>query len=258
MNDKKFHIVNKQYEVMARLVEMPKYHHKKGTFDFTLNAELVPYFKSLAHGHIFFDPKTFLNLNFCSGRIYQILCEQSKDGLIRIFAKELKSILYLDGKYKSYSVFKKKVIDKAEAELKDLFEKGESKLMFHYDKVASKKKSDDDWDRTINLKVVSLDNNNRKIPQDTMFDNQKLDYLIYIIGTVYNDNHPVKKAYQKFIRSLSPANKELLYDRFKRMHENCIEQKISIGSNHNTQRIISTILREDYGYQNQGATWQTR
>jgi len=257
MNDKKFHIINQKYEVIARLIEMPKYNIKKGTFDFTINAELIPYFKSLADGYYKFHPETLLKLSFSSGRIYQILCQNDDNGITKIHAKELKSILQLEGKYKFYSVFKKKVIDKAASELQDLFNKKESKLMFHYDKVESKKLSDDDWDRMITVKVVSLNNDNRLDVEKKQsgFDSDKSEFITYFISIVYGDNLSMKKTYNRHIVKLSIDESERLFHRFDRLYKNHVEQKININNNVDLQKIVSTILRQDYGYKNQSDTW---
>jgi Initiator Replication protein len=251
LNDKKIIIKTEEYEADARFIETPKYYEKKGMFDFMLNKELVPAFESMAQGWFSFNPETLFKLNSHGQRFYILMCQHEDTGIVKIHAKELRDVLDMKDKYKKFSVFKKWVIDTAEKEITALFETNQCKLKFVYDKKLSKSKTkNDDWDRMLHFNVVSYNNANRKESVQDKEQNRSNNhsYCVYTLSRIYENNDGYRNAILEFISGFKAEEMQALKDRFDRMRKNYVEKGIRIENNEDAQKIVSKILKDDFGY----------
>jgi len=107
------------------------YAEGEGYVEISFDPKLKPYLLALKERFTQYDIRNVLPLkSFYSIRIYELL-KQFEQVRYRVFKiKELKEMLGLEDKYKSYSLFKKRVIEKAQEELKE-----HSDLYFDFEEI---------------------------------------------------------------------------------------------------------------------------
>lgn len=259
LNNKLIRVISPdgEYEAHARLIEMPRYYNGKGLIDFTLNRDLIPFFESLAYGFVYFNVETLFKLNYYAQRLYILMCQSDNDnGFIKIHAKQFRDMLDIGDKYSRFIDFRNWVIKPAEKKITTLFMAKECKLKFTFDEVNSTPKTkDDDWDRMLHFKVVSIYNEKRR--SGYTLDTEESNFIVYILARIYENNHPLLTRYVSFIGTFSQENKAMFHERLERLYHKFVNEKISINNNPDCQKLISTILKQDFGYENQAATWVT-
>ena len=103
------------------LVSSAKYYNGKGYVKLRFDPGLKPYLLDLKRSFTKYDLKNIMELgSFYSIRIYELLKQHAwkKNPEIQFSVDELKGMLALEHKYKSYNLFKKRVIEQAQKELK--------------------------------------------------------------------------------------------------------------------------------------------
>lgn len=253
--EKSIRITTKKYDTIAHLIEDVKYYHGKAIVDFKINSHLVPFFLSLAHGHTYIDLITIFKLSPIHQRIYMLMSSHDDKGKVMIHAKNLREMLGLENKYPQFRSFKNRIIESAKKELDMLFSSMESKLKFYYEE---DKRSNDDWDRMLTFKVVSLYNENR---------DKELTYEIEAIGTsfigkfialVYNNNPGLLSRYITHIGKLNQESRTKLNLRLFQLNNEFMGKNQTLLNNEDLQKITSTILKKEFGYLNQSDTWENR
>ena len=95
------------------------YAEGEGYVDISFDPKLKPYLLALKERFTQYDIRNVLPLkSFYSIRIYELLKQFEKVGYRVVKINELKEMLGIENKYSSYSLFKKRVIEKAQEELK--------------------------------------------------------------------------------------------------------------------------------------------
>jgi len=95
------------------------YAEGEGYVDISFDPKLKPYLLALKERFTQYDIRNVLSLkSFYSIRIYELLKQFEKVGYRVFKINELKEMLGIENKYSSYSLFKKRVIEKAQEELK--------------------------------------------------------------------------------------------------------------------------------------------
>lgn len=250
LNSKKITVPTPEYEADCHLIEMPKYYAGRGVVDFTLNADLIPSFQSLALGWFRFDVTTLFQLNSAAQRFYMLMCQHEDTGIVRINAKELKEVLGLEDKYPQFRVFKKWIIEKSQNEINDLFLQKKCKLKFIYDDKGSKPKTKgDEWDRTLTFKVVSYNNKHRGNGQNAHnYYYEQYEACLNILQRIYANNEPLLKQYINYVTPFPLEKMELLAHRLQRLQKEAALAKTTLYNNPKYQKLVSKILQEDFGY----------
>ena len=107
------------------------YAEGEGYVEVAFDPKLKPYLLALKERFTQYDIRNVLPLkSFYSIRIYELLKQFEKVGYRVFKIKELKEMLGIEKKYKSYSLFKKRVIEKAQEELKE-----HSDLYFDFEEI---------------------------------------------------------------------------------------------------------------------------
>lgn len=253
LNSKNITVPTPEYEADCHLIEMPKYYEGKGVVDFTLNADLIPSFQSLALGWFRFDVATLFQLNSAAQRFYMLMCQHEDTGIVRINAQELKEVLGLQNKYPRFDNFKRWIIDTAQKEINELFSQGKCKLKFIYDHKGSKPKTKgDEWDRTLTFKVVSYNNKHRANGEKSHnYYYDQFNICREILGRIYANNATFLKQIINHIGDGFPMEKmELLAHRLARLQKEAAMAKptTTLYNNPKYQKLVSKILQDDFGY----------
>ncbi|MEM7370769.1 MAG: replication initiation protein [Bacteroidota bacterium] len=105
-------------KLQIALLSSAKYYSGKGYVDLRFDPALKPYLLQLKEKFTSYDIKYVLKLQSAhSIRIYELLKQYERIGERKIEVDELKEMLDLVGKYRSYNYFKKRVILQAQEEL---------------------------------------------------------------------------------------------------------------------------------------------
>lgn len=99
-------------------VSMIEYKEKRGIVEVRFDPDLKPYLLQLKQQFTIYDIRNVLQLQSThSVRIYEVLKQFERIGERTLEVKEIKEILGISGKYKSYNSFKIRVIEQAKKEL---------------------------------------------------------------------------------------------------------------------------------------------
>jgi plasmid replication initiation protein len=123
-------------------------------YEIRVSPYLMPYMISVAKGYTTFQLETTLNLNSHAKRLYMLLSEFANTGVFRIQAEKLRDNLGCTEGYSLYKSFKNAVINRSLNEINTLAEQGKCDL---FAEVVNDKKDKlkDEWDRTIEFRIVS-------------------------------------------------------------------------------------------------------
>lgn len=105
--------------IQTTLLSSAKYVSGSGTIQVTVSNEIKPYLMDLAKGFTSYSLDHALSLkSVYSQRLYECLSRFKDLGMWRCTVEELKYLLKIENKYTGYGMFKKKVLDVAQQELK--------------------------------------------------------------------------------------------------------------------------------------------
>lgn len=118
-------------KLQIALLSSAKYYSGKGYVDLRFDPALKPYLLQLKEKFTSYDIKYVLKLQSAhSIRIYELLKQYERIGERKIDVDELKEMLDLVGKYRSYNYFKKRVILQAQEELAE-----KSDIRFEFEEI---------------------------------------------------------------------------------------------------------------------------
>jgi plasmid replication initiation protein len=125
-------------------INFAEYDSKTGKVEFEVSRKMVPYLLELAKGFTSYTLGVALSLKSeYSQRMYEF-CSRFKDtGVWNINIEELRKTLVLEDKYKLYSDFKRKILDRPQKEIKALSDKGDCDLYFVYEEKKTGKRITD-------------------------------------------------------------------------------------------------------------------
>lgn len=116
-------------------VTMVKHDKKRDIYEVEVSREIMPYLVALADNFTTYDLTVAISLkSMYSQRFYEYCC-QYKNRTNKTFffsMDDLRKMMMLEDKYLNGSNFKKKVLDVAQAEIKELYDKGQCELWFEY------------------------------------------------------------------------------------------------------------------------------
>lgn len=137
LSDKSIEIENDDVWIYTRWILQAKHDKKKDTYNVDVSREILPYLVELAQSFTTYDLMVALTLKSTySQRMYE-LCSQYKNRTNKTFFLELDKLRYLlkveeKKSYQNTNNFKTKVLDVAQREIQELFEKGQCDLYFTY------------------------------------------------------------------------------------------------------------------------------
>lgn len=126
---------------------------KNGNIEFEVSKLILPFFVALTKKFTEYNLVVAISLKSkWSQRFYEILCQWKNAGGANLSIVDLREQFGLTEKYLKYASFKKRVIDVAQKELKELYIKGECDVYFEYSEVKNGRSVE-----SLRLKVLSKD-----------------------------------------------------------------------------------------------------
>ena len=166
------------YDYEALEVGFINWHRWKsgGYIEFEVSKVLLPFLVELTERFTEYSLLVAMTLKSkWSQRLYELCSKWNRAGGFQMTVAELRKEFVLEKKYKMYGALKKRVLDVAYKELKELYTKGQSDLYFEYTEV-KKGRSIKSW----RFKIIS--NRNRQV-----LSKEDLDYLVRTdLATIFN------------------------------------------------------------------------
>jgi plasmid replication initiation protein len=106
---------------------------KKQVYEVEVSSDLMPYLVQLASQYTEYSLLVAMSLKGKHSQRFYELCSQYKNrGIFGKTVQQLKEMFMLDGKYPQLYLFKQKVIDAAQKEIKSFYDNGQCDLWFDY------------------------------------------------------------------------------------------------------------------------------
>lgn len=164
--------------------------NSRGPFEISINKKMLVHIVDLAKNYTEYSLTVAMSLRSeYSQRLYEYCSQFRSSGGFRMSLKDMREKMKLTEKYARYASFKKKVIEVAYKELKELYKTGQCDLYFEF--------SEEKNGRTVEnlrFKIISNDNPESKL---------SLDDLAYFVRNNLNSIFDVDKY---------PKNKEFIND----------------------------------------------
>lgn len=209
---------------------------KKDLYTVLVSSEIIPCFVELAKDFTVYDLTVAIALNSTYSQRFYEICNQYKNRVNHTFfltVEEMKDMFGLLGKYQNGNMFKTRVIDTAQKELKDLFDQGQCDLWFDY------KPKDKEGKKVLSYYFFIHTKDDKT--------NDALDYQ--------SVNTAVKRA-MEIIKPFFPRDKKYIVRVMTEMQKRPeiaedvtfkLEQKILDYDRASIPPIIRFVLKEDYG-----------
>ncbi len=211
--------------------------HKKGseTLEVQVSHTILPYLVELAEHFTTYSLTVAIALkNKYSQRFYEYCSQFRSTGFMVMKIEDLRNQMMLEDKYPRYALLKKRVIDPAQKELKEMYDKGDCDLYFTYEE----KK----YGRTTDRLHISI---HSKETAETEKKMKPEDYIFHIKNWLnswlYSSKRPKNKAWVEKVIShlhLNPQEIEPLYTRLAKM--------VKDEPNSNHAALARHIIEEDY------------
>ena len=199
-----------------------------GDIEFQISKLILPFFVSLTKKFTEYNLIVAISLKSkWSQRFYEILCQWKNAGGVNLSIKELREQFSLTDKYIKYAALKKRVIDVAHKELKELFIKQQNDIYFEYSEIKNgrtveylklkiiTKDKKKEVGQTIDIthivrsdlynifEVEKKPKNKEKIQKllSTLILNTEQLYIVYGKIQYTKDNKP-KQEWQKYLRAV--------------------------------------------------------
>ena len=116
-------------------VTMVKHNKKQDLYEVEVSSEIMPYLVALAENFTTYDLTVAISLKSSYSQRFYEYCSQYKNRANKTFfftVEKLREMMMLENKYPNGNNFKQKVLDVAQKEIKDLYDKGQCDLWFEY------------------------------------------------------------------------------------------------------------------------------
>ena len=116
-------------------VTMVKHNKKQDLYEVEVSSEIMPYLVALATEFTTYDLTVAISLKSTYSQRFYEYCSQYKNRANKTFfftVEKLREMMMLEDKYPNGNNFKQKVIDVAQKEIKELYDKGQCELWFEY------------------------------------------------------------------------------------------------------------------------------
>ena len=114
-------------------INQAKYIAKEKVYEVEVSRDLMPYLVELSRHYTEYSLLVAISLkSIYSQRFYELCCQYRNLGKYGKTVDQLKQMFYLEGKYSQLYLFKQKVLDVAQKELKAAYEENQCDLWFDY------------------------------------------------------------------------------------------------------------------------------
>lgn len=114
-------------------INQAKYIAKEKVYEVEVSRDLMPYLVELSRHYTEYSLLVAISLkSIYSQRFYELCCQYRNLGKYGKTVDQLKQMFYLEGKYSQLYLFKQKVLDVAQKELKAAYDENQCDLWFDY------------------------------------------------------------------------------------------------------------------------------
>ena len=114
-------------------INQAKYIAKEQVYEVEVSRDLMPYLVELSRHYTEYSLLVAISLkSIYSQRFYELCCQYRNLGKYGKTVDQLKQMFYLEGKYSQLYLFKQKVLDVAQKELKAAYDENQCDLWFDY------------------------------------------------------------------------------------------------------------------------------
>jgi len=235
LSDKSIEIENDEVWIYTRWILQAKHEKKIDSYVVDVSNEILPYLVELAQSFTTYDLMVALTLKSTySQRMYE-LCSQYKNRTNKTFFLDVDKLRYLlkveDKKsYQNIAVLKRDILDVAQRELKELYEKGQCDLYFTYRTKETK-------GRKILSYYFDIHTKDSAVEINYITTNSQIKHIIEIIKSFIKNDEKYYKRVQTALL-LNPNNVPEILDK--------LNTKITNYSKRDLAPIIRYVLQEDF------------
>lgn len=199
---------------------------EKGKVEVQISKKILPFYVELTSRYTEYSLVVAMSLKSkWSQRMYELCAQWRSAGGFNISVQALRETFKLEDKYERYGAFKNKVLDVAQKELKELYDKGECDLYFNFSGVEGDRNPENlrfkivvktnvdsislqDKDYTLRVELNSLFMT-EKMPKNKLFIQELIAYLRL-------NPDELDRCYKKmlFVRQSIPDAEQAKYMRF--------------------------------------------
>ena len=216
---------------------MAKHDKQTDNYIVEVSKEIIPYLVALAGNHTQYDLTVAITLkSVYSQRFYEYCCQYKNRNSKKFFlyVENMRKMMMLEKKYPNGSDFKRYVLDVAQRELKDLYDKGQCDLWFSYEEdkdTKEKKKVIMYW-----FFVHTKEDENRQV------DYQSVSECLIRISNILNTFFPRDKKYIKRVIQEVQLRLDIAMELVEKL-----DKKVFNYDRKDIPPIIRYALNEDYG-----------
>ena len=218
-------------------ITMAKHDKQTDNYIVEVSKEIIPYLVALAGNHTQYDLTVAITLkSVYSQRFYEYCCQYKNRNSKKFFlyVENMRKMMMLEKKYPNGSDFKRYVLDVAQRELKDLYDKGQCDLWFSYEEdkdTKEKKKVIMYW-----FFVHTKEDENRQV------DYQSVSECLIRISNILNTFFPRDKKYIKRVIQEVQLRPDIAMELVEKL-----DKKVFNYDRKDIPPIIRYALNEDYG-----------
>ena len=216
-------------------VTMVKHNKKQDLYEVEVSSEIMPYLVALAENFTTYDLTVAISLKSSYSQRFYEYCSQYKNRANKTFfftVEKLREMMMLEDKYANIAHFKQKVLDVAQKEIKDLYDKGQCDLWFEY---AVK-----DTDKRKVLSYFFFVHT--KEDEQNKVDYQSVNSCLQRISSILNAFFPRDKKYIKRVIQEVQLRPDIAMELVEKL-----DKKVMDYDKKEIPPIIRYVLNSDYG-----------
>lgn len=216
-------------------VTMVKHNKKQDLYEVEVSSEIMPYLVALAENFTTYDLTVAISLKSSYSQRFYEYCSQYKNRANKTFfftVEKLREMMMLENKYPNINDFKRKILDVAQKEIKDLYDKGQCDLWFDYAVKDTEKR-----------KVLSyFFFVHTKEEEQTKVDYQSVNACLQRITTILGVFFPRDKKYIKRVIQEVQLRPDIAMELVEKL-----DKKVMDYDKKDIAPIIRFVLNNDYG-----------
>ena len=216
-------------------VTMVKHNKKQDLYEVEVSSEIMPYLVALAENFTTYDLTVAISLKSSYSQRFYEYCSQYKNRANKTFfftVEKLREMMMLENKYPNINDFKRKILDVAQKEIKDLYDKGQCDLWFDY---AVK-----DTDKRKVLSYFFFVHT--KEDEQNKVDYQSVNACLQRISSILNAFFPRDKKYIKRVIQEVQLRPDIAMELVEKL-----DKKVMDYDKKEIPPIIRYVLNSDYG-----------
>ncbi|MGL5980246.1 MAG: replication initiation protein, partial [Phocaeicola sp.] len=135
LKNREIEIDNEDVWVTTSWILQAKHEKKRDVYSVLVSGDIMPFFVELAKEFTTYDLTVAISLKSTYSQRFYEFCSQYKNRTNKTFfftVEKLREMLMLEEKYANIAHFKKYVLDVAQKEIKELYDRGQCDLYFEY------------------------------------------------------------------------------------------------------------------------------